>query len=100
MDVSIIIVNYNTKELIRNCLKSVFEKTSGIEFEVIVSDNGSSDGSIEEFPQVILLENEENLGFGKANNRALKIANRGGVPPCAGTGVFFAGAGCVCSAAA
>lgn len=78
LDVSIIIVNYNTKELTRNCLKSVFEQTSGISFEVIVSDNGSKDGSIEmiksDFPQVVLIENNANLGFGAANNRGLKIA--------------------------
>lgn len=78
MDVSVIIVNFNTKELTRNCLKSVFEKTKGINFEVIVSDNGSTDGSIQmiksEFPEVILIENNANLGFGAANNRALKIA--------------------------
>ncbi len=78
MDVSIIIVNYNTKELTRNCLKSVFEQTKEIEFEVIVSDNGSTDGSIEmikiEFPQVILIENKVNLGFGTANNIGAKIA--------------------------
>lgn len=78
MDVSIIIVNYNTKELTKNCLKSIYENTKDISFEVIVSDNGSADGSIEmiksEFPQVALIENSENLGFGKANNRGLKIA--------------------------
>lgn len=78
LDVSIIIVNYNTKELTRNCLKSVFDKTNGISFEVIVSDNGSNDGSVEmiksEFPQVVLIENNANLGFGAANNRGLKIA--------------------------
>lgn len=78
MDVSIIIVNYNTKILILDCIKSIYEKTQGINFEIIVSDNGSTDGSIEmlkkEFPNVILLENKENLGFGKANNRGLKIA--------------------------
>ena len=78
MDVSIIIVNYNTCDLTRNCLKSVFEQTKDIDFEVIVSDNGSKDGSIEmiktEFPQVILIENNANLGFGAANNRGLKIA--------------------------
>lgn len=78
MDVSIIIVNYNTCELTRNCLKSVFEQTKNIDFEVIVSDNGSKDGSIEmiktNFPQVILIENNANLGFGAANNRGLKIA--------------------------
>ena len=78
MDVSIIIVNYNTIGLTRNCLKSVFEQTKDIAFEVIVSDNGSTDGSVEmiksEFPQVNLIENNENLGFGAANNRGLAIA--------------------------
>lgn len=78
MDVSVIIVNYNTCEITKNCLKSVFEQTTGIEFEVIVSDNGSKDGSIEmiraEFPEVILIENNANLGFGTANNRALAAA--------------------------
>lgn len=78
LDVSIIIVNYNTKELTRNCLKSVFEQTKNISFEVIVSDNGSNDGSIEmiksDFPQVVFIENNANLGFGVANNRGLKIA--------------------------
>lgn len=78
LDVSIIIVNYNTKELTRNCLKSVFEQTKDISFEVIVSDNGSTDGSIEmikfEFPSVVLIENNANLGFGAANNRGLSIA--------------------------
>ena len=78
MDVSIIIVNYNTKELTRNCLRSVFDQTKDVDFEVIVSDNGSTDGSIEmiraEFPQAILIENNANLGFGAANNRGLKIA--------------------------
>lgn len=78
LDVSIIIVNYNTKELIFNCLESIFSHTNGITFEVIVSDNGSSDGSIEmlkkDFPKVILIENGKNLGFGSANNKALEIA--------------------------
>ena len=78
IDVSIIIVNYNTKELTRNCLLSVFRQTKDIQFEVIVTDNGSTDGSIEmikiDFPQVALIENNANLGFGAANNRGLKIA--------------------------
>ncbi len=78
MDVSVIIVNYNTIELTRNCLISVFEQTKDIDFEVIVSDNGSTDGSIEmiknKFPNVVLIENNANLGFGAANNRGLKIA--------------------------
>lgn len=78
MDVSVIIVNYNTLDLTRNCLKSIYEQTKDINFEVIVSDNGSVDGSIEmirqDFPQVVLIENNANLGFGAANNRGLKIA--------------------------
>ena len=78
MDVSIIIVNYNTKQLLADCLNSIYEQTRDIDFEVIVSDNGSTDGSIEMlkqgFPQVILIENNANLGFGAANNRGLSIA--------------------------
>ncbi len=78
MDVSIIIVNYNTKRLLADCLNSIYEQTKDISFEVIVSDNGSKDGSIEmlkdNFPQVILIENNANLGFGAANNRGLAIA--------------------------
>jgi len=78
LDVSIIIVNYNTKQLLADCLNSIYEQTKEISFEVIVSDNGSKDGSIEmlktDFPQVILIENNANLGFGAANNRGLAIA--------------------------
>lgn len=78
MDVSVIIVNYNTCILTRNCLQSIFEQSKDIDFEVIVSDNGSTDGSIEmiknEFPQVFLIENNANLGFGKANNVGYKYA--------------------------
>ena len=78
MDVSVIIVNYNTCALTRNCLQSIYQQTKDIDFEVIVSDNGSKDGSIEmikqEFPRVKLIENNANLGFGAANNRGLRIA--------------------------
>ena len=76
MDVSVILVNYNTANLTKACLKSVFDHTSGIDFEVYVVDNASTDNSCEiietEFPQVILIRNTENLGFGKANNIAMK----------------------------
>ncbi len=79
MDVSIIIVNYNTKDILYNCLTSIYKHTQNLNFEIIVSDNGSTDGSIEmikhNFPQVILIENNANLGFGAANNRGLKIAS-------------------------
>lgn len=78
MEVSIIIVNYNTKDLTVNCIKSIKKYTKNIEYEVIVSDNGSIDNSVntirEHFPDVIIVENNENLGFGTANNRALKYA--------------------------
>jgi len=78
MDVSIIIVNYNTRELIKECLKTVFSKTQDLEFEVIVVDNNSHDGSQEmlynDFPNVILIENKENVGFGKANNIGVQKA--------------------------
>jgi GT2 family glycosyltransferase len=72
MDVSIIIVNYNTKNLLKQCINSVFEKTRGIEFEIIVVDNASTDGSQQmirnDFPEILLVESQENLGFGRANN--------------------------------
>ena len=78
MNVSIIIVNFNTKQLLLNCIDSIYTHTKDISFEIIVSDNASTDGSVEmvktQFPNVILIENKMNLGFGAANNKALKIA--------------------------
>jgi GT2 family glycosyltransferase len=78
MDVSIIIVAWNVRELLGNCLRSVFRETHGLEYEVIYVDNGSVDGSVEmvrrEFPQTRLLENKENRGFIKANNQGIEIA--------------------------
>jgi len=75
-DLTISIVNYNTKDLLRSCLNSVYGSIKGIEFEVIIVDNNSTDGSVEmlkkEFPGVNLIENKENAGFAKANNQALK----------------------------
>jgi len=79
MDVDIIIVNFNTKELIRNCLKSIYEKTEGVDYRICVVDNASTDGSSEmiknEFPQVELVVNTENIGFGGANNLAMSKSN-------------------------
>ncbi len=77
MDVSIIIVNYNTKELTRNCINSVFSKSSGIDFEIILVDNASTDGSIEAFSgdsRISFVALSKNLGFGMANNEGFKIA--------------------------
>ena len=77
-DVAIIIVNWNTREILRDCLHSVYEQTQGINFEVIVVDNASSDGSAEmvrqKFPQVVLIENTENRGFAAANNQGIAVA--------------------------
>lgn len=70
---SIIILNYNTKELLEDCLNSIIRCKDEIPLEIIVSDNGSDDGSAEmvrtKFPEVTLLEGE-NVGFSKGNNRA------------------------------
>lgn len=77
MDVSIIIVNYNTKELTKNCIDSVFARTSGVSFEVILVDNASTDGSVELFEKddrIQFIESGKNLGFGKANIVGLKNA--------------------------
>ena len=76
MELEILIVSYNTGELLRDCLGSVYQKIKGIELGVIVIDNGSSDNSVEmvkkEFPQVKLIENRDNLGFARANNQAIR----------------------------
>jgi len=78
LDVSIIIVNWNTRDILSDCLKSVFDQTKDISFEVIVIDNASSDDSVKmvksEFPQIILIENNENRGFAAANNQGIQIA--------------------------
>lgn len=77
MDVSIIIVNYNTKTLTAQCINSIYEKTQGVLFEVILVDNASTDGSKEYFQsdsKIRYIYSEENLGFGRANNLGLSIA--------------------------
>lgn len=79
MDVSVIIVNYNTLELTKNTIESVFEKTEGLNYEIILVDNASTDGSVEFFEnnykgKIIFINNKENLGFGKANNKGIEIA--------------------------
>lgn len=75
MDISIIIINWNTRELLLDCLRSVHATSKGLSIETIVVDNGSVDGSgqaVEErFPQVKLIRNAENRGFARACNQAL-----------------------------
>lgn len=84
MILSVIIVNYNVKHFLEQCLNSVFASDrnlangDSLEIETIVVDNNSVDGSvemvIEKFPQVVTIANKDNPGFAKANNQALKIA--------------------------
>jgi GT2 family glycosyltransferase len=75
---SIIIVNYNVKNLLEQCLSSVQQATEKIDDEIIVVDNASTDGSIEYlcplFPHVQFISNKNNVGFATANNQALQIA--------------------------
>jgi len=77
-DVSIIVVAWNVRKLLYDCLKSVYDQTEGVDFEVIYVDNASEDGSVDmvksEFPQVKIIENSQNEGFIKANNQAIQIA--------------------------
>ncbi|MFC1702919.1 glycosyltransferase family 2 protein [Patescibacteria group bacterium] len=78
MDVSVIIVNWNVKPLLRRCLASL-QVQQGVDFEVIVVDNASSDGSAmmvaEEFPEYTLIASNRNLGFAAANNIGIERAN-------------------------
>lgn len=78
MDLSIIIVSWNVKEKLRENLLALRKSQGNLEYEVFVVDNNSADGSVEmvkkEFPEVKLISNQENLGFAKANNQALKQA--------------------------
>jgi len=77
-DLSIVIVSYNTREMLRDCLNALPAGAQGLTTEVFVVDNNSPDGSIEmvqkEFPSAICIANRDNAGFTKANNQALKLA--------------------------
>ncbi|HTR98214.1 MAG TPA: glycosyltransferase [Bacteroidota bacterium] len=78
MTLSVIIVNYNVRQFLENALASVSRALEGIDGEVFVVDNASSDGSAEmvraKFPRVCLIESERNVGFARANNMALRRA--------------------------
>ena len=78
LDLSVIIVNYNVKYFLENTIRSVNESVKGMEYEIIVVDNASRDGSPEyireKFPEIKYIYNESNLGFARANNQGLRIA--------------------------
>lgn len=77
-ELSIIIVNYNTRALTFNCIHSVKEKTHDLIYEIIVVDNASQDDSVEflrnAFPDITVFASSENLGFGRANNIGADLA--------------------------
>ncbi len=78
MKLSVVIICWNDGEVIENCLRSIFEGTHGVNFEVIVSDNGSTDGCRDrvraQYPIVRVVENRANLGFSKGNNAGIREA--------------------------
>ena len=79
VDLSVCLVNHNAKELILDCIESIYNKTNKTSFEIILVDNNSTDGSQEPiekaFPEVKIIENKQNKGFAYANNQAVKFAS-------------------------
>ena len=77
VDISFIIVNWNTRDILMDCLNSIYKTVTDIEVEIYVVDNNSTDGSQaavkKEFPEVKLIGNKTNTGFAHANNQALSI---------------------------
>ena len=77
-DISVLIVSFNTRDRLRECLEALRKQTGDIHFETVVVDNGSRDGSadmvVAEFPETILIRSDINLGFGNGNNLALNHA--------------------------
>jgi GT2 family glycosyltransferase len=79
LDCSIIIINYNTQSLTSACIKSIYEKTENINYEVILVDNASDECNpdlfLKEFPQIKLIKNKMNIGFAKGINSGIEHAN-------------------------
>ena len=77
--VSVVIVSYNTREILRNCLEALFENSREVDMEVFVVDNNSADDSSamvqHDFPSIHLIANNQNLGFAAANNQAFALAS-------------------------
>lgn len=79
IDLSVIIVSFNTQKLLQECLESIFKQTKDLDYEVIVVDNGSTDESVKSVKELRVkelrvIENKENLGFAKANNQGIKVS--------------------------
>jgi len=81
LDLSICIVTLNAQQYLENCLDSIKKHADGLAYEIIVVDNGSSDETTqmlkEKYPEVVLIENEQNLGFAKPNNQAIAASQPG-----------------------
>jgi len=79
MKLSVVIVNYNVRLLLEECIRSVLKALDGIEGDIFVVDNNSSDGSVEyireRFPEVHLIANKENCGFARANNQTIRMTD-------------------------
>ena len=80
--IALILLNWNTKTHTENCINSLYKYADLALFDIILADNGSSDGSLAylqtKFPNIIYLDNEENLGFAEGNNKALELSNKKG----------------------
>jgi len=78
VELTIVIISYNTRELLRKCLKSIFAYSSEVNYEIIIVDNASSDDSVEmvknDFPYIFVIKNSENVGFARANNQGIHFS--------------------------
>jgi GT2 family glycosyltransferase len=78
MDVSICIVRFNYKDLLADCIESIHANTHDLSYEIIVVDNDSKDGTVallyEKYPEVRVIANADNKGFGTANNQVIAVA--------------------------
>ena len=80
MDLSIIILNYKTKGLVKQCIRNVKVSTANLDYEIIIVDNGSNDG-VEEmirenFPEIKFIQTGKNLGFAAGNNIGIKTIRK------------------------
>lgn len=78
-DITVVALNYNTRDLLASCLESLKENDGGLELQIIVVDNASQDGSADmvrqDYPEVLLVENEENLGSARGTNAGIRLAS-------------------------